>query len=216
MGRKNFRVGLTGGIASGKSTVSAMLRELGATVVDTDRIARDLTRPGSEALQAMSRLFGTGILNRDGSLRRDVVGRIVFTDPEKKRWLENLLHPLILERAEEQAAAAFAAGDRIVFFDVPLLFETGWDRWVDMVWTVYVPPEMQKDRLMQRDGFSGQEAMDRIGSQWPIGEKAGRADLVIDNSGPLSQTRCQVENAWNDLLRRLQDRDAEQEGAGLG
>lgn len=203
-GKTIYRIGLTGGIASGKSTVSDMLRQLGAVVIDTDRIAREVTQPGSEAVQAMSRHFGKEILNQDGSFRRDIVGQIVFTDPEEKKWLEFLLHPLIRRKAEEMEQKAVSAGHRIVVFDVPLLFETGWNEWVDAIWTVYVPPEVQKERLQQRDGFSDQEIMDRLASQWPIGEKAKRADVVIDNTGSLEDTRRQVEKAWNSIATTQQ------------
>lgn len=200
-----FRIGLTGGIASGKSTVSAMLRQMGAAVIDTDRIAREVTQPGSDALLKMSRRFGMDILNKDGSLRRDVVGEIVFTDPEKKKWLESLLHPLIRTQAETKAQAAFTAGQRIIVFDVPLLFESGWNEWVDAIWTVYVTPDIQKIRLQKRDGFTEQEIMDRIASQWSIDEKAKRADVLIDNSGSLDSTRQQVESAWNTIVKKLHE-----------
>ena len=203
--RAVFRIGLTGGIASGKSTVSAMLRQMGATVIDMDLIAREVTQPGSDALLSMSRRFGAGILNKDGSLRRDLVGKIVFTDSEDKKWLEALLHPLIRAQAEAEAQAAFNAGKRIVVFDVPLLFESGWNEWVDTIWTVYVPTGIQKERLQERDGFTEQEIMDRIASQWPIDEKAKRADVLIDNSGSLERTRQQVESAWNAAVKKLHE-----------
>ncbi len=204
-GKTVFRIGLTGGIASGKSTVSEMLRQMGAVVIDTDRIAREVTQPGSQAVLAMSRHFGMEILNQDGSFRRDIVGQIVFADPEEKKWLESLLHPLIRMKAEELEQAAVSAGHRIVVFDVPLLFETGWNEWVDAIWTVYVTPEIQKERLQQRDGFSDREIMDRIASQWPIGEKAKRSEVVIDNTGSLDNTRQQVEKAWNSLANKQQE-----------
>ena len=205
-----YRVGLTGGIASGKSTVANMLRELGAVIIDTDAIAREVTVPGSLALRELSDRYGPEILNEDGSLRRDAVGRIVFTDPTERKWLEKLLHPLIRERAEQLAAAAAATGHRFVFFDVPLLYETGWNAWVDEVWTVYVPVEAQRQRLQRRDGHSEPEIAARIASQWPIDEKAGRADVVIDNSGSPSQTRQQVETAWKRLAERLANRTQEE------
>lgn len=197
-----FRIGLTGGIASGKSTVSAMLRQLGAAVIDLDRIAREVTQPGSEALSTMSQRFGMDILNQDGSLRREMVGKIVFSNPEEKAWLESLLHPLIRAQAEAEARAAFTAGHGIVVFDVPLLFETGWDQWVDVIWTVYVPPDIQKERLRARDGFTEQEILDRIASQWPIDSKRQGADVVIDNTGTLDNTFRQVEIAWNAVVEK--------------
>ena len=201
--RPGFRIGLTGGIASGKSTVSSMLRQMGAVVIDTDQLAHEVTSPGSEALAAMSQRFGPEVLNSDGSLRRDVVGKIVFSNPEQKKWLESLLHPLIREKAEEQARAALAAGHGILVFDVPLLFESGWNEMVDEIWTVYVPPEIQQQRLILRDGYTIADAKARIASQWPIGDKAERSDVVIDNAGSLASTRLQVETAWAQVLRKI-------------
>lgn len=202
---KVLRIGLTGGIASGKSTVSEMLADMGAVIVDTDKIARNVTQPGSAALMAMHRHFGDEILTAEGALRRDVAGAIVFSCPAEKRWLEDLLHPLIREQAEEQAKAAIAAGHGVVVFDVPLLFESGWSQWVDEIWTVYVTPEMQKKRLQIRDGFTEKEMMDRISSQWPIELKKDRADVVIDNTGSKEETKRQVENAWKNILKRVQE-----------
>ena len=201
---KVYRIGLTGGIASGKSTVSDILRELGAIVIDTDRIAREVTTPGSPALLEMNRRYGPEILNEDGSLRRDAVGRIVFNDPAERKWLEGVLHPLIQARAEELATAAAAAGHRIVVFDVPLLFETGWNAWVDQVWTVYVPVDLQRRRLQLRDGYTETEIDSRLASQWPIDQKAERSDRVIDNSATLADTRRQVESYWRELETKIE------------
>ena len=202
---KLYRIGLTGGIASGKSTVGAMLRQMGAVVIDTDLIAHEVTAPGSGAVMEMSRRYGTDIVKEDGSLRRDAVGKIVFSDPVEKKWLEALLHPLIRAEAEKQAQAAFAAGQRVVVLDVPLLFESGWNGQVDEIWTVYVPREIQEVRLQRRDGYTESEIADRLASQWPIDEKAKRADVVIDNTGLPESTRRQVEVAWNAVVNRLRE-----------
>ena len=200
---KVYRIGLTGGIASGKSTVSDILRELGAIVIDTDRIAREVTTPGSPALLEMNRRYGPEILNEEGSLRRSAVGRIVFNDPAERKWLEHLLHPLIWARAEQLAKEAAAAGYRIVVFDVPLLFETGWNAWVDEVWTVYIPLDLQRQRLQRRDGYTEAEADSRLASQWPIDQKAERSDRVIDNSGSVEETHRQVESVWRELVNKI-------------
>ena len=202
---KLYRIGLTGGIASGKSTVSAMLRQMGAVVIDTDWIAHEVTAPGSGALMEMSRRYGTDIVKEDGSLRRDAVGKIVFSDPVEKKWLEALLHPLIRAEAEKQAQAAFEAGQRVVVLDVPLLFESGWNGKVDEIWTVYTPQAIQEVRLQRRDGYTDSEIADRLASQWPIDEKAKRADVVIDNTGLPESTRRQVEVAWNAVVNRLRE-----------
>ena len=202
---KLYRIGLTGGIASGKSTVGAMLRQMGAVVIDTDWIAHEVTAPGSGALMEMSRRYGTDIVKEDGSLRRDAVGKIVFSDPVEKKWLEALLHPLIRAEAEKQAQAAFEAGQRVVVMDVPLLFESGWNGKVDEIWTVYTPQAIQEVRLQRRDGYTDSEIADRLASQWPIDEKAKRADVVIDNTGLPESTRRQVEVAWNAVVNRLRE-----------
>ena len=202
---KLYRIGLTGGIASGKSTVGAMLRQMGAVVIDTDWIAHEVTAPGSGAVMEMSRRYGSDIVKDDGSLRRDVVGKIVFSDPVEKKWLEALLHPLIRAEAEKQAQAAFEAGQRVVVLDVPLLFESGWNGKVDEIWTVYTPQAIQEERLQRRDGYTDSEIADRLASQWPIDEKAKRADVVIDNTGLPESTRRQVEVAWNAVVNRLRE-----------
>ena len=191
-----LRVGLTGGIASGKSTVAEMLRQLGAVVIDTDQIAREVVQPGSPALQSLRERYGESILDDDGSLRREQLGEIVFASPAEKEWLEQLLHPLIKARADELAQQASEQGTAVVVFDVPLLLESGWDKNVDQVWVVYVPPAVQRQRLALRDGFSESAVSARLAAQWPIDKKAQQADLVIDNAGTLDQTRRQVETAW--------------------
>ena len=191
-----LRVGLTGGIASGKSTVAEMLRQLGAVVIDTDQIAREVVQPGSPALQSLRERYGESILHDDGSLRREQLGEIVFASLAEKKWLEHLLHPLIKARADELAQQASEQGTAVVVFDVPLLLESGWDKNVDQVWVVHVPPAVQRQRLTLRDGFSESAVSARLAAQWPIDKKAQQADLVIDNAGTLDQTRRQVERAW--------------------
>lgn len=205
-----IRVGLTGGIASGKSTVGKILREIGAAVIDTDAVARDVVLPGTEALAEISRRYGKTMLNSAGRLRRDKLAEIVFAHPEEKSWLEQLLHPLIRQSIEEQADKAFESGCRVVFFEVPLLFEVGWDKNVDSVWLVYVPPAVQSERLVKRDSLTDEEVELRLRSQWPIDEKARLANVIIDNTGSRLQTRKQVKKAWLELLDRLdegQDRE---------
>jgi len=196
---KTLRIGLTGGIASGKSTVSDFLAQLGAAIIDTDKISREVVQPGSAALQAINERYGEAILNEDGSLRRDRLGEIVFASPAEKQWLEALLHPLIKARAAELAQLAAEKGVSVVVFDVPLLFETGWNEAVDAIWTVYVSPAVQQRRLKLRDGFTDEEATARLEAQWPIAEKAERADVVINNEGTPAETRRQVEAAWRAL-----------------
>ena len=197
---KTLRIGLTGGIASGKSTVSDFLAQLGAAIIDTDKIAREVVQPGSSALQAISKRYGEMVLNGDGSLRRDRLGEIVFASPAEKQWLESLLHPLIKTRAAELAREAAAKGVPAVVFDVPLLFESGWNELVDAIWTVYVSPKVQRERLKLRDGFTDEAVTARLAAQWPIAEKAQQSDVVINNEGTPAQTRQQVTEAWRNLL----------------
>ena len=199
---KTLRIGLTGGIASGKSTVSDFLAQLGAAIIDTDKIAREVVQPDSSALQAISERYGVEILNTDGSLRRDRLGEIVFANPAEKQWLEALLHPLIKARSAELAQLAAEKGVPAVVFDVPLLFESGWNEPVDAIWTVYVSPAVQRSRLKLRDGFTDEEVTARLEAQWPITEKAKRADVVINNEGTPAKTRRQVAAAWRALQGR--------------
>ena len=194
------RIGLTGGIASGKSTVSALLAQMGAFVIDTDKIAREAVQPGSDAVAAICRKFGQELANPDGSLRRDELAKIIFFDKQAREWLQDLLHPIIRELAEEQALLAKKTGHQAVVFDVPLLFESGWNQNVDTIWTVYVSPDIQRSRLALRDGLSAQEISMRLEAQAPIDEKAKKSDVVINNEGDLAETLSQVKKAWRDIM----------------
>ncbi len=195
-------IGLTGSIASGKSTVSAMLREIGAAVVDADAIVHDLQRPGTPVLGAIVREFGPGVLRPDGSLDRQALGRIVFADAGRRRALEAIVHPAVRAEMRRQIEEHRRAGRPAVVLDIPLLFESGWDRMVDEVWLVYVDGATQKARLMARSGLSPEEAEARIAAQMDLEEKARRADRVIDNRGSLEETRAQVLAAWQAVTER--------------
>ncbi|QJC51477.1 dephospho-CoA kinase [Paenibacillus albicereus] len=189
-----MRIGLTGGIASGKSTVSRMLRERGAFVSDADEAARAVVEPGEPALGDIVRAFGDGVLQPDGRLDRAALGRIVFGQPDKLRRLEGILHPAIRRRMQEEMEQAERhRPDRLVFADIPLLFETGQDKAYDGVLTVYAPADVQLERLMKRSGMDEAEARRRIGLQLDLEEKRLRADWVIDNGGSEEETRLQVE-----------------------
>lgn len=190
-------IGLTGGIASGKSTVSAMLAELGAAVVDADQVAREVVLPGEPALREVADAFGQAILNEDGTLNRSKLGEIVFADEAKRKKLEAILHPAIrqvmtdrIERLEKENPK------RLVVADIPLLYETGLDTRYPEVMVVYVPPSVQLKRLMERDGLSEDKARERLLAQLPIDEKKAKADWVIDNSGTREATRRQVLDFW--------------------
>ncbi len=197
-------IGLTGGIASGKSTVSAILRDLGATVIDGDAIARAVTRPGEPAYQEIVATFGPGILKSDGSLDRRALGRKVFTDPDLRRTLNRITHPRIIARIAELVDQARERGDRVVVIEAPLLIEAGMQDMVDEVWVVLVDEETQVERLMARERYPEAEAQGRVEAQLPLAEKLKFAHRVIDNRGSVEETRRAVEKLWRDSLARRQ------------
>lgn len=192
-------IGLTGSIASGKSTVTRVLRELGAVVVDADAIVHQLQQPGTPVTEAIGREFGPGVIRPDGSLDRAALGAIVFADPTRRKALEGIVHPAVRERIWQEVERCRAEGRPAVVLDIPLLFESGWDRLVDEVWVVYVDRESQKARLMARDGLSPEEAERRMAAQMDLEVKRDRAHRVIDNRGSEHQTREQVRQAWEGL-----------------
>lgn len=197
-----LRAGLTGGIACGKSLVSGFFREMGAAVVDDDLAARDAMQPGSEALVAVVAEFGREILLPDGSLDRPRLGRIVFADDEKRRRLMSITFPAIGRLLLERFAEAEASGARVLFYESALLVENGQaDAWRPLV-VVTTTPELQLRRLRERNGYGEREALDRVRSQMPLGEKARLADFLIENVGPPEETRARCEEVWEALLRR--------------
>ena len=185
-------VGLTGSIACGKSNVSAVLRELGAAVVDGDLLSRELTAPGGPALPAIREAFGGGVFLSDGTLNRRALGDVVFASGAARKRLDGLMQPLlrslILRRMEE----ARAGGAKICVLDMPLLFEAGLDELCDTVWCVHLPREEQLRRLMARDRLTLSQAESRLRSQLSSDEKAARAQVVIDTSGSIDDTRAMI------------------------
>ena len=194
-----FHVGLTGGIASGKSTVAELLAAHGAVIIDSDRLAREVVEPGTAGLAAVVDWFGTGVLAADGSLDRAALGRIVFADPSARADLEAIVHPLVRARAAGLAASAPAGA--VVVQMIPLLVETGQAGNFDQVVVVDVEPAVQLDRLQQRDGFSPAEATARVAAQAPRELRLRAADVVIDNSGSPEQLADAVERLWSDWHR---------------
>lgn len=192
-------VGLTGGIASGKSTVSRMLQELGARVVDADLLARQVVEPGRPAYREIVRAFGKQVLQPDGKLDRKRLGQIVFADPEQLERLNRITHPRIARAARREIKAHRAAGVPLVVYDAALLLEKGWHKKLDRVVVVSVPERVQLARLMGRDGLSEAAARARIRSQLPLEARLAAADHVIDNSGSLAETRLQVQRLWSQL-----------------
>lgn len=192
-----MKIGLTGGIASGKSTVAAMLQQRGARIIDADQLARDVVLPGEPALAAIREAFGDTVLTDEGTLNRPRLGELVFQQPDKLKQLENILHPVIRQRMREQIAEHEADNPSgLVVADIPLLFETGQEStYRDKgILVVYIPQELQVERLMARGaGMDREQAEKRVSLQMDIEEKRRRADWVIDNSGSIGDTERQVE-----------------------
>ena len=188
-------IGLTGGIASGKSLVSCQLQRLGAAVIDADRIAHDVVQAGSPGWEMIVREFGRSIIGCDGELDRKALGMIVFNNPMELERLNLITHPLILAEIERLLQKYRSEHEDIVVLDAPLLFETGLDRSVDEVWVVTVDQQTQVKRLMSRDRLTEQEARRRILLQIPLEEKVRRADRVIDNGRTMEETGQQVKLA---------------------
>lgn len=190
-------IGLTGGIATGKSTVARFLEENGAVVIDADSLSREAVAPGSRALERVVALFGADMLLPDGSLDRKRLGRVVFADPDKRRQLEQVMHPEIRRLADERIDSLAAEGHGVVFYMAPLLIESGATDRVDEIWVVTVRPDVQRERLMARDGIGLEEAERIIASQMPLDEKERRGRIVIDNSGTPEQTRRLLAGIWS-------------------
>lgn len=195
-----MNIGLTGGIACGKSTVSGLLASRGAIVIDADLLAREVVEPGAPALAEVVRVFGEQVLLEDGSLDRKKLGTLIFADEEKRSKLESILHPpirkLMRERMEELERLN---PDKLVVADVPLLYESQLDEDFQEVLVVYADPAVQEERLMARNGLTREEAALRLKAQMPIEWKKEWADYVIDNGGSLEDTRKQLESF---LLRK--------------
>ena len=185
-------LGLTGGIGSGKSMVASMFAHLGADVIDADQLARDVVEPGQPALEEIASAFGREILLPDGRLDRGKLARIIFADPVARGKLNAITHPRIRQRmAAEVAARASRPG--VLIADIPLLYENDRTGSVQAVIVVWVDPQTQLRRLLERDGLTEEEARQRIAAQMPLDEKRARADVVIDNNGSRENTRRQVE-----------------------
>lgn len=206
MGRP-LRIGLTGGIASGKTVVAQMLRDLGAVMLDADAAAREVTAPGGPAFPDIVRAFGEAIVGPDGTLDRGALAARIFGDARARQRLNAITHPHIRRRMLEELARVEAApGGEIIILDIPLLLDTtdGREYDLDGVVVVFADAETRVRRLAARDGLTPDDALRRIASQVPLEEKAARADWVIDNQGPLEETRRQVNELWTTLEARQQ------------
>lgn len=194
--------GLTGGIASGKSTVAAMFHELGAYIIDADRIGHEMLRSSSAALPQLVAAFGRGVLDASGNVDRTKLGPLVFSDPVKLQQLNSIVHPRIIERTTQLATERCAENPgEVIIVDAALIFETGIPgRFVKTI-VAWCRPEQQIERLIAKTDLSREEASRRIASQMPTEEKRRRSDFVIDCSGSLQDTRRQVESLYPKLRR---------------
>ena len=200
-----FILGLTGGIASGKTNLTDALRAHGARVADADEISRALTAPGGEALPAIREAFGNAVFHGD-ELDRRALGQAVFSDEDARRKLEAILHPMVLD-----AMRAQSRGGGITVWCVPLLFETGMDRFCDEVWCAYVPKAVQLERLMKRSALTRKEAAARIASQLPNAERRRRADRVISTAGTREESAAEIIRLYDELRTRLAAGEGEQD-----
>jgi dephospho-CoA kinase len=198
-----YVVGLTGGVSTGKSTILMYLKELGAVVLSADDASHRLTAIGGEALPAIRETFGDAVFLQDGALDRRTLGEIVFRDPACRRALEAIIHPAVQRDTLREIAKAGEEGARIVFMEVPLLYETGMDALCGEVWVAYLDAETQTLRLMNRDRLTREQAEARIQSQMPLEEKAKRADVVIKTDKPVPDVQKEVAHLYRDLVKRV-------------
>jgi dephospho-CoA kinase len=199
-----LRVGLTGGIACGKTVVRQMLARRGAFTIDADEIVHELMAPGTALSREIEEKFGAAMIAPDGSVDRAKLGTKVFSDAELRGRLNRIVHPHVIEEEKRQLAAAEKRAERVAVVDAALMIETGTFQDYDYLLVVYCPRAIQVERLMRRGGFSEEEATRRVDSQLPVEEKKQYANFVVDTSGTLDDTERQVEAVW----RRLQERIA--------
>lgn len=198
-----FVLGLTGGIATGKSTVSQYLANKGIPIVDADLIARQVVEPGTSGLATIVNEFGEELLLPDGTLNRKLLGQVVFNDSVKRHRLDTILDNDIRREIKSAIAEAVAQNSELVIVDIPLLFEAGYEAFVDQIMVVSLPPDLQVERLMKRNQLTKIEAEKRIASQMAISSKVVKADFVIDNSGTVEQTYQQIDQWLNQMKKSL-------------
>ena len=200
-----FVIGQTGGIACGKTTLSHALRTLGAPVLDADAYSREATAERGAALPAIRARFGPAVFDAEGKLNRAALGEAVFADPQARRDLEGIVHPLVTERIHAELDRLRRGGAPVAVLDVPLLFEAGMEHLAHEVWVAYLPEALQIQRLMARDNMSPEQALRRIRSQMPLSEKLRRADVIIATTGSRAQSAARVTAQWDRVMRRGKD-----------
>ncbi|EHQ90372.1 dephospho-CoA kinase [Desulfosporosinus youngiae] len=198
-------IGLTGGIGSGKSTVAQWFIKQGVPVLDADKTVHRLLQSDQRTILRLIEEFGPDIQAENGQIDRSRLGNVVFKDDDARKRLERIVHPRVVESMNEERDALSNNGALACVWDVPLLYEAGFDKFVDEVWVVWVPRDIQISRVLARDKLSLDEVEARISAQGSLEEKRQRADIVIDNSGSESQTTAQLEDAWEKLLQRQTD-----------
>ncbi|SHJ00035.1 dephospho-CoA kinase [Lutispora thermophila] len=197
-------IGLTGGIASGKSTVSSLLKKLGAYIIDVDEIGRDVVEKGEKAYNEIVDYFGKDILLPDGQINRKALGHIVFSDRDKLNKLNSITHPHIIDRVKDIISECKSKGIEIMVVDAAILIEMGLHSICDIVWLVKVDKNIQLHRLMERDHYSYEEANNRIMAQYSDEKKAQFADVIIDNKGTFEELEEEVKKQWTKIVSECQ------------
>lgn len=195
-----FKIGLTGGIASGKSKVLTYFKDKGIPYIDADIVAREVVEPGTEGLEAIVDAFGSNVLHDDGTLNREALGAIVFHNEEKRRQLNDCLKEYIRNRILELTSQYESVNTPALIYDIPLLIEGEWYTMMDEVWLVYVNEMTQIERLMSRNGYSKEDALARIKSQMRLDDKRSYADVIIDNNGTPRDLTKQLNTIWSDRI----------------
>jgi dephospho-CoA kinase len=209
-----LRVGLTGGIASGKSVVSKKLLDLGSFIIDADKISRVVMRPETECWKKIVAAFGTGVLQSDATIDRKKLASIVYDDPSKRKTLNHIVHPAIkLKIEEELERISTESPDGIVIIEAALLVETGAYREYDKLIVVHAPVELQIERMIRRDGITREEAQKRIDAQWPIEKKIKAADYPICNKGSLDALYSETAKVFSSLLSIVNEGNLRKEGS---
>ena len=198
-----FKIGLTGGIASGKSTVLTYFKDKGIPYIDADIVAREVVEPGTEGLKAIVDTFGSNVLQDDGTLNREALGAIVFHNEEKRQLLNSCLKTHIRNRIMELTSQYEQGNTPILIYDIPLLIEGEWYTMMDEVWLVYVNETTQIERLMSRNGYTREDAIARINSQMRLDDKRAYADVIIDNNGTPQTLEAQLDTIFSDRIKPL-------------